>query len=607
LFRLKAILLSFSKNRFLEIVTFKVRQKIGCIVSSRYSKLVLCKTTYDSFIFNLDQSIIRSIPQSTVNHHKMNNKERVNILWFRNGLRLHDNESLLKATEDKTAKLLPLFIFDGETPTTKHCRFNKISFLLECLEDLDTQLWYHGGKLNFVEGEPVEVFRVISKHFSVGRVCFDQDCEAIWRERDGAVKTFCHSQGIEVVESIGQTLWDPHQIIKANGGTPPLTYDHFCHITETIGPPKRPLTRMNLNEIEFLELENSAVILSSLTVFPRTPTPKMLGIEREGQEDKVYTGGEILALKYLDRRIKWEKESFQNRSFLPNRREPDILNAPKSLSPDLKFGCISVRKFYWAVMDAWGEVNENLPGSYIIVSQLIWREFFYAMSTSNIYYGEMERNPICINVPWYDNQDHLKAYLAGRTGFPFIDAGIRQMKKEGWTHHIVRNALSMFLTRGDLWLSWEHGLKFFLNYMIDGDWSVCAGNWMWVSSSAFEKALNAGFRLDPSKYGRRVDPEGKYIKKYIPELAKMPVEFIYEPWLAPTSVQRTAGCIIGVNYPLPMVNHGEVSQRNLEMMEDLQRTLMRKCDLQPEHIKPSNESEVNVFFQIPEISTIDIK
>ena len=432
----------------------------------------------------------------------MNNKETVNILWFRNGLRLHDNESLLKATEDKSAKLLPMFIFDGETPTTKYCRFNKISFLLECLEDLDTQLWYHGGKLNLVEGESVEVIKVISKHLTVSRLCFDQDSEAIWQDRDGAVKTFCRSQGIEVVESIGQSLWDPHHIISANGGTPPLTYNHFCHITESIGPPKRPIGSVDLSDVEIIELENYPVILSSLTVFPQTPTPQMLGIEREGAEEKVYKGGERLALKYLDRRVKWEKESFLQRSFLPNRREPDILNPPKSLSPDLKFGCISVRKFYWAVMDAWDEVNENdPPGSYTIVSQLIWREFFYAMSANNPFYGEMEKNPICINVPWYNNSDHLEAYLAGNTGYPFIDAGIRQLKKEGWTHHIVRNALSMFLTRGDLWLNWEHGLKFFLNYMIDADWAVCAGNWMWVSSSAFEKSLNTSFSLDPSIYG----------------------------------------------------------------------------------------------------------
>ena len=127
-------------------------------------------------------------------------KEKVNVLWFRNGLRLHDNEPLTRAVEDKDCKLLPLFIFDGETPTTKFCKYNKLSFMLECLEDIDTQLWYHGGKLNLVEGDPKDVFKVLSKKFSIQKICFDQDCEAIWLERDNAVKNFCGTHRIEVVE-----------------------------------------------------------------------------------------------------------------------------------------------------------------------------------------------------------------------------------------------------------------------------------------------------------------------------------------------------------------------------------------------------------------------
>ena len=509
---------------------------------------------------------------------------------------------LCKSTEPRTLddndECFFRFIFDGETPTTKHCRYNKISFLLESLEDLDTQLWYHGGKLNLVEGDPQEVIKVLSKHFRLESLCFDQDCEAIWLDRDNAIKNFCGSHRIQVEETIGQTLWDPLEIIEANGGTPPLTYSQFCHVTKAVGPPRRPLPDVDFTDVEFIELNEYPSVLTSLTVFPAIPTPQMLGVEREGQEEKIYKGGERLALKYFHRRIKWEKESFLNGSFLPNRREPDILNPPKSLSPDLKFGCISVKKFYWAVMDAWDEVNENdPPGSYTIVSQLIWREFFYAMSANNPFYGEMEKNPICINVPWYNNSDHLEAYLAGNTGYPFIDAGIRQLKKEGWTHHIVSYALRMFLTRGDLWLSWEHGLKFFLNYMIDSDWAVCAGNWMWVSSSAFEKSLNNNLSLDPSVLACRLDPCGEYIKKYVPELARMPVEFIYEPWRAGESVQREASCVIGVDYPAPIVNHGEVSKRNRDMMEELQETLMKKCNKDHlKHIKPSDEAEIEFVF-----------
>ena len=527
----------------------------------------------------------------------MPTKEKVNILWFRNGLRLHDNESLHKAIGDKSHKFLPLFIFDGETPITKHCKYNKMAFLLECLEDLDTQFWYHGGKLNLVEGDPVEVFRKLSKHFSINKLCFDQDCESIWLERDNAVKNFCGTQGIEIEESIGATLWDPLEIIEANGGSPPLTYSQFCHVTKGIGPPKKPVPDANLKGVQFVELESCENILSDLTVFPNIPTPQMLGIEKENDVDKIYKGGERGALKYFYRRIEHERQSFLEGAFLPNRREPDILNPPKSLSPDLKFGCISVKKFYWAVMAAWDEVNDDHPpGKYTIVSQLIWREFFYAMSANNPFYGEMERNPICIDVPWYENEDDLNLFLEGKTGYPFIDAGIRQLKREGWVHHIIRNALSMFLTRGDLWLNWEHGLKFFLKYLIDADWSVCAGNWMWVSSSAFEKSLNASVCLDPGVYGSHVDSEGVYIKKYIPELEKFPAKYIYEPWKAPVDIQEEADCIIGKDYPMPMINHKEASMRNRRMMEELGEIHQNGGGDEPNHIKPSDESEIKIFF-----------
>eukprot|EP00092_Neocalanus_flemingeri_P026117 GFUD01028305.1.p1 GENE.GFUD01028305.1~~GFUD01028305.1.p1 ORF type:complete len:538 (+),score=140.55 GFUD01028305.1:90-1703(+) len=531
----------------------------------------------------------------------MPTKEIVNILWFRNGLRLHDNESLLKATKDTSQKLLPLFIFDGETPTTKHCKYNKMAFLLECLEDLDTQFWHLGGKLNMVEGDPVEVLRKISKHFSINKLCFDQDCESIWHERDDAVKNFCRTHGITVEESIGATLWDPLEIIEANGGSPPLTYSQFCQVTDGIGQPRRPVADAQLTDVKFVELESCENLLSELTVFPNIPTPQMLGIEKENGVDKIYRGGEREALKYFYRRIKHERESFLEGAFLPNRLEPDILvNPPKSLSPDIKFGCISVKKFYWAVLDAWDEVNDDHPpGSYKIVSQLIWREFFYAMSANNPFYGEMTRNPICINIPWCENDDYLNLFLGGQTGYPFIDAGIRQLKKEGWVHHIIRNALSMFLTRGDLWLSWEHGLNMFLKYLIDADWSVCAGNWMWVSSSAFEKSLNASVSLDPGVYGSHVDPEGEYIRKYVPELMKFPAKYIYEPWKASAAIQEKADCVIGTDYPMPMVVHQEASVRNRKMMEELQEIHRNSGLEEPSHIKPSDELEIKNFFGLP--------
>ena len=176
----------------------------------------------------------------------MNFKEKINILWFRNGLRLHDNESLRIAAGDKVCKLLPIFIFDGETPTSNYCKYNKVSFLLECLEDLDTQFFFCGGKVNLVEGNPVDVIKALSKQFSIQCVCFDQNSEPIWLDRDNAVKNFCRAQRIEVCESISQSLWDPLEIIEAHGGSPPLTYLQFCQVAQSLGSPPPPLPDVDL-------------------------------------------------------------------------------------------------------------------------------------------------------------------------------------------------------------------------------------------------------------------------------------------------------------------------------------------------------------------------
>ena len=139
-----------------------------------------------------------------------------------------------------------------------------------------------------------------------------------------------------------------------------------------------------------------------------------------------------------------------------------------------------------------------------------------------------------------------------------------------------RNALACFLTRGDLWISWEDGLRFFLENLLDADWSVCAGNWMWVSSSAFEDVLNCTTCIDPGTFGRRADPWGDYVRAYIPELKDYPVEYIYEPWTAPLDVQEKAGCVIGKGYPERIVIHQDVSLQNAKKMNMIKEQLLKE-------------------------------
>jgi len=159
----------------------------------------------------------------------------------------------------------------------------------------------------------------------------------------------------------------------------------------------------------------------------------------------------------------------------------------------------------------------------------------------------------------------LAAWSEARTGYPYIDAIMTQLRREGWIHHLARHSVACFLTRGDLWQSWEKGQQVFEELLLDADWSLNAGNWMWLSASAF---FHQFFRVySPVAFGKKTDKEGDYIKKYLPILKKYPSNYIYEPWKAPLSVQKAAGCIIGTDYPRPIVDHDVVSKENISKMK----------------------------------------
>lgn len=521
------------------------------------------------------------------------------LLWFRRNLRLHDNPALLRALSVQKI-FYPVFIFDDESAGfSRDSSFNRARFLIESLQDLDQQLKSHGGKLHVIKGRPEHVFQAIHRIQPLELVAFEQDPEPIWESRDSGVKASLDEGGIKWVEEISHTLWNPHEIIEANGGIPPLTYEMFLHTTSVIGAPPRPAEDPDWRGVKFGFLPKD--LGEGIEVFETIPSPVQLGFSPPRTLNKPlvqWTGGEQKALLKMKERLRVEENAFLNGFYLPNQARPDLLSPPTSQSPALCFGCLSVRRFYWAVHDMYKKIySSHSASNQHITGQLIWREFFYTMSLKNQFYGEMERNPICLNLPWReDDAELIHKWENGQTGFPFIDAVMRQLKEEGWVHHVARNAVACFLTRGALWLSWEVGLRFFLRELLDADWSLCAGNWMWVSSSAFEQLLDCSSCVCPVNYGRRLDPQGHYIRRYLPELQKFPEEYLYEPWKAPLEVQEKAGCFIGQGYPERIVDHVVASKRNSKMMEDIRQSLTSDTP----HCCPSNIEEVRQFMWLPE-------
>merc|ERR1719230_501706 len=172
---------------------------------------------------------------------------------------------------------------------------------------------------------------------------------------------------------------------------------------------------------------------------------------------------------------------------------------------------------------------------------------------------------MCQNIPWGEDAEMLAAWEEGRTGYPFIDALMRQLRETGWMHHLGRHAVACFLTRGDLWQSWTRGRDVFDKLLLDADWSLNNGNWLWLAGVAPFSAPY--FRVyDPCPGGKsslNAEQTGEFVRHFIPELKHMPNKFIYKPWTAPMEVQRKAGCIIGTDYPAPIVDHPTARDANI--------------------------------------------
>jgi cryptochrome len=274
-------------------------------------------------------------------------------------------------------------------------------------------------------------------------------------------------------------------------------------------------------------------------------------------------GGETEALARLERTVVMRGEWVRGFS-KPSTRPTTVEADTTVLSPYMKFGCLSARVFLQALRRIAASTPKGAACTSPPVSlegQLLWREFFTHTSFCYENFDRMAGNAICKQIPWEASEEALRAWKEGRTGYPWIDACMRQLRVTGWLHHLQRHSVACFLTRGDLYLSWEEGMRVFDLWLVDADWALNAGNWMWLSASAFYYQY---YRIySPVAFPKSTDPSGALVRRWVPELAKFPNKYIYEPWLAPPDKQREWGCVVGEHYPHRIVIHEDVRERNL--------------------------------------------
>uniref|UniRef100_A0A3B1IHH9 Cryptochrome circadian regulator 5 n=1 Tax=Astyanax mexicanus TaxID=7994 RepID=A0A3B1IHH9_ASTMX len=479
------------------------------------------------------------------------------IHWFRKGLRVHDNPALKYALHD-CKHMYPVFILDPWFPKNAQVGINRWRFLIEALKDLDSSLRKLNSRLFVIRGVPREVFPRLFEEWKVTRLTFEVDSEPYSQKRDKEVMDLAKQHGVEIITKISHTLYNLERVIEENNGKAPLTYVRFQTVLNKIGPPKRPVPAPTREDMKGVSTPSSETDKENYGV----PTLDELGQDSTTLGPVLYPGGEQEALRRLDeymQRTNWVC-SFEKPQTSPNALKPSTT----VLSPYVKFGCLSARTFWWRLAEVYhGKKHSAPPVS--LHGQLLWREFFYTAAYGIPNFNKMEGNTICVQVDWDSNPEHLAAWREARTGFPFIDAIMTQLRQEGWIHHLARHAVACFLTRGDLWISWEEGQKVFEELLLDADWALNAGNWQWLSASAF---FHQYFRVySPIAFGKKTDKNGDYIKKYLPILKKFPAQYIYEPWKAPKSIQEQAGCIVGKDYPRPIVDHDTISKKNIQRMK----------------------------------------
>ena len=487
-----------------------------------------------------------------------------------------DNPALVDAIQQNPTYLYPVYVMDGDSYQLLHCTALRANFLVECLQDLDTRLRAKGSRLYVASGDPLLVLPVLWKQWNIDYMTYEEDesGEEYASQRDSGIQTLAMKCQVELKSFASETIHPVQTYVATAGSSIPNSMGGFQKIFGSAGRILKPLDApatmppiQSGNEDQYLP-PKSATDLPWPRNTPRAQVTPCWTAKDCIDLKPLVRGGETMALRQLTSNV-INKPTFVATFEKPLTSPTALTPSTTVLSPYLSLGCLSPRTVWFAIEDAIqrSSSGKRTQPPVSLHGQLLWRDFNTLMAHSaGANWGKIEGNKYCRPISWSSDEVLLEAWKNGQTGYPWIDACMVQLKEEGWIHHLGRHAVACFLTRGDLWQSWEEGALHFESHLLDADHSLNGFNWLWLSCSGF---FYQYFRCySPVAFQQKKDPSGSYIRKYLPALAKLPDKYIYEPWKAPAAVQKTAGLRIGVDYPKPIVDHGLVSKENMGRMAE---------------------------------------
>ncbi len=448
------------------------------------------------------------------------------LLWLRRDLRVHDHPAL-DAARKRGGDVIPVFCLDDRLLHGRHASGPRTQFLLECLADLDRSLRALGSGLVVRRGIPERELPALARELGADRAEVTADAGPFARRRDGRVADALRETGCELRAHPGAFVVDELAAVRTASGRPYTVFTPF-HRAWRRQPRRRVLAAPD-----------------ELPALPRgldqghVPELPELGLRQEVEWPA--KGGE--------RAGRTAAERFLRSAVTRYAQERDAVTqaSVSRLSPYLHFGAVSSRE-----LESRLELDD---GPQAFARQLCWRDFYAAVMLASPGNARHEHQAAYRGtVAWNDSPERLDAWCEGRTGFPLVDAGMRQLRAEGWMHNRARLAAGSFLTK-DLGIDWRCGERWFMRLLIDGDECSNNGNWQWIASVGVDPQPPFRSIYNPARQQRRFDPDGEYVRRFVPELRAAPDRYLAEPWTMPDEVQRRSGCVIGRDYPDPIVDH----------------------------------------------------
>ena len=468
--------------------------------------------------------------------------EKAALVWLRRDLRLDDHAALYHALKQHQ-RVYVAFVFDRDILDKLPRQDRRVAFIRESLVELDNILREHGGALIVRHGAPREMIPALARELGVGDVYCNRDYEptAVLRDRDVAETLALDHIGFHSAKD--QAIFEQDEVLTQMGK--PFTvftpYKNAWYKKAALADTDffvrpYPVTR-------YLKHLAASALATGI------PTLADIGFE----PTDLATIGIIPGISGARARI---EDFFTRIDNYKVARDFPAIKGVSYLSVHLRFGTLSIRELAGR---AWREGGEGALGW---LNELIWRDFYFAILHHFPHAIGHAFKPAFDAVAWDHNPAWHEAWCEGKTGYPLVDAAQRQLAQTGWMHNRLRMVSASFYTK-DLGLDWCQGEAWFAQLLLDFDLSANNGGWQWSASTGCD--AQPWFRIfNPVTQSERFDPQGKFIRRYVPELTNVPDKYIHAPWTMPADTQANCGVVIGRDYPAPIVDHAEARQRTLE-------------------------------------------